>query len=75
LRSESIDLSTARDDAIDASFVFCRDSSKSRESWIRTLSKIRDQMVKAAPDAAGKAAVRKAFDDRIAAERAIPEGG
>ena len=68
--SESITLSTARGDAIDATFVFCRDPSKSKESWIRNLARTRDQMVKGASDAAGKAAIRKAFDDRIAAEQA-----
>ena len=70
--SEVITLSTARGDAIDATFVFCRDPSKSKESWIRNLARTRDQMVKGASDAAGKAAIRKAFDDRIAAERATP---
>jgi hypothetical protein len=67
---ESIILSTARGDAIDATFVFCRDPSKSRESWIRNLAKTRDQMMKGASDAAGKEAIRRAFDDHIARERA-----
>ena len=72
LISEAIILSTARGDAIDATFVFCRDPSRSKESWIRNLARTRDQMVKGASDSAGKAAIRKAFDDRIAAERAAP---
>lgn len=70
--SEAIILSTARGDAIDATFVFCRDPSKSKESWIRNLARTRDQMVKGASDVGGRAAIRKAFDDRIAAERAAP---
>ncbi|HMJ94048.1 MAG TPA: hypothetical protein VK472_08115 [Allosphingosinicella sp.] len=69
LHSETIILSTAHGDAIDATFVFCRDPSAPRESWIRNLARTRDRMVKATRDAAGKAAIRKAFNDRIAAER------
>jgi hypothetical protein len=68
--SESITLSTAHGDAIDATFVFCRDPSKSRQSWIRNLAKTRDQMMKGAPDAAGREAIRRAFDEHIARERA-----
>lgn len=67
---ESIILSTARGDAIDATFVFCRDPSKSRESWIRNLARTRDQMMKGASDAAGKEAIRRAFDEHIADELA-----
>lgn len=67
---ESITLSTARGDAIDASFVFCRDPSRSRESWIRNLARTRDRMIDGASDAAGKEAIRRAFDDHIARERA-----
>ena len=67
--SESIILSTARGDAIDATFVFCRDPSASQKSWIRTLARTRDRMVKGTTDPAGKAAIRKAFGDRIASER------
>ncbi|HEY5722445.1 MAG TPA: hypothetical protein VIT45_08990 [Allosphingosinicella sp.] len=67
--SESIILSTARGDAIDATFVFCRDPSGSQKSWIRNLARTRDRMVKGTKDAAGKAAIRKAFNDRISAER------
>lgn len=67
--SEAITLSTARGDAIDATFVFCRDPSRSKESWIRNLARTRDQMVKGASDSAGREAIRKAFDERIAAER------
>ena len=70
--AESITLSTASGDPIDAVFVFCRDPSKSKQSWIRNLARTRDQMVKGASDAAGRDAIRKAFDDRIAAERAAP---
>jgi hypothetical protein len=69
-RVESITLSTARGDAIDATFVFCRDPSKSRLSWIRNLARTRDQMMKGASDAAGREAIRRAFDDHIARERA-----
>ncbi len=68
--SESIILSIARGDAIDATFVFCRDPSKSRESWIRNLARTRDQMMKGASDAAGKEAIRRAFDEHIAREQA-----
>jgi hypothetical protein len=68
--SESIILSTARGDAIDATFVFCRDPAKSRDNWIRNLTRTRDQMMKGASDAAGKDAIRRAFDDHIARERA-----
>jgi hypothetical protein len=68
--SESIILSTARGDAIDATFVFCRDPAKSRDSWIRNLTRTRDQMMKGAADAAGRDAIRRAFDDHIARERA-----
>ena len=67
---ESITLATARGDAIDATFVFCRDPSKSRESWIRNLTRTRDQMMKGASDAAGRDAIRRAFDEHIARERA-----
>ena len=67
--NETISLSTARGDAIDATFVFCRDPSASRKSWVRNLARTRDQMVKGASNPAGKAAIRKAFNDRIAAER------
>ena len=66
---ESISLSTARGDAIDATFVFCRDPSKSRESWIRNLARSRDRMIEGTSDGAGKAAIRRAFDDHIARER------
>jgi hypothetical protein len=69
LLNETIALSTAQGDAIDATFVFCRDPSAPRESWIRNLARTRDRMVKGTRDAAGKAAIRKAFNDRIAAER------
>ena len=68
--SESIILSTAHGDAIDATFVFCRDPSAPPGSWVRNLARTRDRMVKATRDAAARAAIRKAFNDRIAAERA-----
>src|SRR5690348_14862217 len=67
--TERIALSTARGDAIDAVFVFCRDPSKSSKSWIRNLARTRDQMMKGASDAAGREAIRRAFDDHIARER------
>lgn len=68
--SESVTLSIARGDAIDAVFVFCRDPSKSKESWIRNLARTRDQMMKGASGPAGRAAIRRAFDEHIARERA-----
>ena len=68
--SETITLSTARGDAIDATFAFCRDPSKPRESWIRNLEKVRNQMMKGAADAVGREAIRRAFDGHIARERA-----
>ena len=67
--TERITLSTARGDAIDAVFVFCRDPSKSKQSWIRNLARTRDQMMKGASDDAGREAIRRAFDDHIARER------
>jgi hypothetical protein len=67
--TESITLSIARGDAIDAVFVFCRDPSKSKESWLRNLARTRDQMMKGAADSAGREAIRRAFDDHIARER------
>ena len=67
--SEMIILSTARGDSIDATFAFCRDPSKSRESWLHNLARTRDQMMKGAADAAGREAIRRAFDAHIARER------
>lgn len=67
---ETIILSTANGDAIDATFAFCRDPSKSSETWIRNLTRTRDQMMKGASDAAGREAIRRAFDEHIARARA-----
>ena len=68
--SEIIRLSKANGDAIDAVFAFCRSPSLSSKAWIRQLKTTRDMLVRTTGDKAAKAAIRQAFADHIARERA-----
>jgi hypothetical protein len=69
-RSEFIRLSKSRGDAIDGVFAFCRNMSEGSEAWIARLERIRDKLIRGSADDAAGNAIRGAFDDHIARERA-----
>ena len=74
-RAEFIRLSRARGDAIDGVFALCRDPALSQKAWIRRLKTTRDMLTMATEDRAARAAIRKAFADHIAKERATEAPG
>jgi hypothetical protein len=69
-RAEYIRLSRANGDAIDGVFAFCRDSSLSSEAWIARLETTRDKLIAGSTDDSARTAIRHAFDEHIARERA-----
>jgi hypothetical protein len=74
-QAEFIRLSRARGDAIDGVFALCRDPALSQKAWIRRLKTTRDMLAMATGDRAARAAIRKAFADHIARERATKAPG
>ena len=68
--AEFIRLSRSLGDPVDSVFALCRDPSKDKERWAADLASTRDKLLANIGDPAAKAAVRAAFDRRIAVVRA-----